>query len=157
MKTKITLLLVAGCLLCSWNLMKKNPMKKAEWLIGTWENITPRGSIYESWSKVNEQEYKGMSFMLKEQDTIVFENIRLTCEKNQLFYIPVVKNQNGGEPVRFTSKEITEDRLVFENLAHDFPQMIAYTKIGSDSLFAEISGIVKEQKRKQGFPMKRVN
>lgn len=77
-------------------------------------------------------------------------------EKNKLYYIPTVKNQNEGLPVRFAAKTISENQLVFENPQHDFPQIIAYTKITSDSLIAEISGTKNGQKRKQTFPMKRM-
>lgn len=131
-------------------------LRKVEWLIGTWENKTLRGSMYETWDKTSEREYSGKSYILQEKDTIVFESIRLVQEQNELFYIPIVQNQNGGLPVRFTAKTISETQVVFENLHHDFPQLISYTKISSDSLVAEISGIKNGQVRKQTFPMRNV-
>lgn len=51
---------------------------------------------------------------------------------------------------------MSETQLVFENLKHDFPQIISYTKVTSDSLVAEISGTKNGQKQKQIFPMKRI-
>src|SRR5690606_21013709 len=107
------------------------------WLIGTWENTKAKGSVYETWSKSDVNEFSGKSYMVKEQDTIVFENIRLVREQNKLFYIPTVKNQNENLPVRFIAKTISETQLVFENLQHDFPQIISYTRINADSLLAE--------------------
>ena len=94
--------------------------------------------------------------MVKVQDTIVFENIRLVQEKEGIFYIPVVKNQNDGLPVRFVAKTISDTKLIFENPEHDFPQIISYTKISSDSLVAEISGTKNGQIQRQTFRMKRV-
>jgi hypothetical protein len=135
---------------------KTNDITKAEWLIGTWENKTPKGRIYETWSKTNDNEFSGKSYVIKDNDTIVFENIRLVQQQDGLFYIPVVKNQNDGLPVRFATKTISETQLVFENSKHDFPQIISYTKITSDSLVAEISGTKNGQERKQTFPMKRM-
>lgn len=131
-------------------------IKKAEWLIGTWECKTLEGKSYESWSKATEQEYVGKSYMLNEKDTVVFERIRLVQEGDGLFYIPTVMDQNGGQPVRFAKKMVSDTQLVFENPQHDFPQMISYTQIGSDSLIAEISGTINGQEQKQSFPMKRV-
>lgn len=156
---KITILLFAaiGILaLCSWIGHFQNDIKKAGWLIGTWENKTQRGSLFETWSQLNENEFSGKSYMVKDKDTMLFETIRLLQEKEQLFYIPVVKNQNDGQPVRFALKSISENALVFENPAHDFPQVISYTRIAPDSLLAEISGTRNGQLRKQSFPMKKI-
>lgn len=154
--TNIFIGLVGFVVLCAWTIKQINDIEKAEWLIGTWENKTSRGSIYETWIKANDNEFSGKSYVVKEQDTIVFETIKLVQEQNGLFYVPTVKNQNEGLPVRFSTKTISETQLVFENLQHDFPQIISYTKITSDSLVAEISGTKNGQEKKQTFPMKRV-
>ena len=158
MKTgnKFFIAIVSLIIFCAWKTKQSNDIKKAEWLIGTWENKTSKGSIYENWSKVNDNELAGKSYIVKEKDTIVFENIRLAQERDGLFYIPTVKNQNDSLPVRFATKTISETQLVFENQQHDFPQIISYTKISADSLVAEISGVKNGHGSKQTFPMKRV-
>lgn len=154
---KKSIVIITGLLiLCAWTIRQGNDIKKAEWLIGTWENKTSKGSIYETWSRKNNQEFSGKSYIIKEKDTVVFENIQIVQDKKELLYIPTVKNQNGGLPVRFTAKVISESQLVFENSGHDFPQTISYTKTGENSLIAEISGIKNGQERSQFFPMKRV-
>lgn len=155
MKKKTVIAIVTVIAFCSWTAQQKSGIKKAEWLIGTWENKTQRGSIYETWTKINDHELHGKSYILKEKDTIIFETIRLVQEPGGLVYIPTVKNQNNNSPVRFTSKTISDNSIVFENLKHDFPQIISYTKVSSDSLVAEISGTKNGQERKQVFPMKR--
>ncbi|MCZ6703881.1 MAG: DUF6265 family protein [Ignavibacteria bacterium] len=158
MKTRLNIvfIIVGISIFYGCNTDTEKQIKKAEWLIGTWENKTSRGSIFETWNRVNDNELSGKSYILKDKDTIVFETIRLLQENDILFYIPVVNNQNDGLPVRFTSKTISDTKLVFENLKHDFPQLISYSKINTDSLVAEISGIKNGQERKQTFPMKRV-
>jgi len=155
-RTNFFIALVGFMVLCAWTIKQTNDIEKAEWLIGTWENKTSRGNIYETWSKTTDNEFSGKSYIVKEQDTIVFENIRLVQEQDGLFYIPTVKNQNDGLPVRFSTKTISETQLTFENPKHDFPQIISYIQISADSLVAEISGIKNGQERKQTFPMKRV-
>lgn len=155
--TKIFFAIVGFCFLCGWTVNRTNDIEKAKWLIGTWEAKTQKGSIYETWVKINENEYSGESYIIKEKDTIVFENIRLVQEKGGLFYIQTVKNQNEALPVRFESKMISETQLIFQNKLHDFPQIISYTKIGVDSLVAEISGKKNGKERKQTFPMKRMH
>lgn len=124
--------------------------------MGTWEHKTPKGSMYETWKKVSRNELIGTSYKIKDKDTIVFETIRLIDDNNVLFYIPVVKDQNGGAPISFKEKMISETQLVFENKMHDFPQCITYTKIGADSLRAEISGVRNEKQDRRYFPMKRI-
>lgn len=158
MKTgiKSIIAIVSFIVICAWITNQIGDIKKAEWLIGTWENKTPKGSIYETWNKTSDTEFAGKSYIVKEKDTLVFENIQLIQEQDRLFYIPTVKNQNNGWPVRFAPKIISETKLVFENPQHDFPQIISYTKITADSLVAEISGIKNGQERKQIFSMKRV-
>lgn len=154
--TKILIAIVVLAVIGAWTMKQKTDITKAEWLIGTWENKTPKGSIYETWNKTNKTELAGKSYIVKEKDTVVFENIRLVQEKDGLFYIPTIKNQNDGFPVRFANKTISETQLVFENPQHNFQQIISYTKITSDSLVVEISGTKNGQERRQTFPMRRV-
>lgn len=143
--------------LCGWNIYLEKQIKKAEWLLGTWENNTSGSSIYESWLKVSDDEFSGLTYILKKGDTVVFENIRLVQENDTLFYIPAVKDQNKGMSVRFALNTISDTEMVFENSKHDFPQIISYRRINADSLVAEISGMKKGREQKQIFPMKRVN
>lgn len=156
MKKRLFLAAMVFVFFCSWTIGFESKINKASWLIGTWENKTSRGSIYEAWVKVNDQEFSAKSYALKEKDTMVFEQVRLLQEAGKLFYIPTVKNQNGGLPVRFALKTMNDTTLVFENPQHDFPQVISYTKIDKDHLIAEISGVKNGQERKQTFPMQRI-
>ncbi len=156
MKPKFFISITALLILCACTISQHNDIKKTEWLIGTWENKTTKGSIYETWNKKNDHEFSGKSYIIQEKDTIVFENIQIVQDKKELFYIPTVKNQNGGLPIRFSAKMISDNKLVFENPAHDFPQVISYTKTGENMLIAEISGTKNGQKRNQIFPMKRI-
>lgn len=128
----------------------------SHWLLGTWVNLTPRGAVYESWTRQADGSLAGKSYAIKGADTLVFETVQLIREKDVLLYIPTVPNQNQGQPVRFTATKVSAEQLVFENAAHDFPQRISYTRIHQDSLVAEIAGMRNGQLRKQTFPMKRV-
>ena len=153
---KSIFILLAILIICSCAILSKSPIKKSEWLIGTWENKTSKGSIYEAWKRDGKNTFSGKSYILKGQDTVLFETISLVQEADGFFYIPNVKNQNNNQPVRFALQKITKTVMVFENPDHDFPSIISYTKINADSLLAEISGTKNEQIRKQSFPMRRV-
>jgi len=156
MKTSLYIGLIILFFFSAWKVEDGQPIEKASWLIGTWENKAVRGSVYESWSMLNENELSGRSFMIKDQDTIVFEHIRLVQEGDMLVYIPTVEDQNNKLPVRFTQKSVTDSELIFENMNHDFPQVIQYTRITKDSLVAEISGEIRGKMKKQTFPMKKI-
>lgn len=157
MKTNIILIACLGIVAFFSSVVNDNPqLKQAEWLIGTWENQSQRGTIYEKWSKISDLEFSGKSFALAENDTIVFETLQLIEKQDGIFYIPTVKNQNDGQPVSFSLKKISETELFFENPEHDFPQYISYTRVLPDSLIAEISGMRGGQERKITFRMRKV-
>jgi Domain of unknown function (DUF6265) len=157
MKKTILLTALGALLFISWSSNQINEFKKTNWLIGTWKNETSRGTLYETWTPINAVELQGKSYMIKDTDTLVFETIKLVAEKENLFYIPTVDNQNGQKPVRFTMTSLTDSMMVFENPKHDFPQVISYKRIAADSLVAEISAVKRGNVRKQTFPMVRIN
>ncbi|ANH80699.1 hypothetical protein A8C56_06660 [Niabella ginsenosidivorans] len=74
--TKIIIAIAGFIVFCAWITNQIDGIKKAKWLIRTWENKTPEGSIYETWNKTNNTEFAGKSYIVKEKDTIVFENIQ---------------------------------------------------------------------------------
>lgn len=159
MKTSTSLIVVLICTAVSQCVFAQStgknsaPIKQAEWLLGTWQNTTPRGVLVEQWQKLNDSTYTGKSYFWAGKDTAFTENIALEQRGGKLYYIPTVKNQNNGKPVKFTQ---TGAGLVFENPAHDFPQKITYQQVKPDSLLAEISGMSKGKPRSQKFPMGRV-
>lgn len=157
MKKNIGFALLAVGLISSLTFQSNKKLEELDWLIGTWKISTSRGTSYETWIKKSDLEFCGKSFGVKDQDTIVFETIRLIQEKDQLFYIPTVENQNENKPVWFALKTKSDNEWVFENPEHDFPQRIRYARITEDSLIAEISGSKNGRERKQLFPMRRVN
>lgn len=156
MKTKL-IILTGFVTLCSWNYQIVTQIKKAEWLTGTWQNKTAEGTIYESWKKSSDKLLTAKSYMLQGKDTVVFETIDIEQNREGLFYIPRVKNQNANLPVRFVLISATDRQLVFENKTHDFPQIISYTRIKADSLIAEISGVENGKTRKEIFSMSKVS
>ena len=76
-----------------------------DWLLGLWKNETKKGVIFESWSKEGEQEYKGVSFIVKDRDTTILETIQLLQEDNEMYYIPTVNTQNNAKPVHFLASK----------------------------------------------------
>ena len=135
---------------------KNQPITHAKWLIGSWKNQSAKTVDIETWKKLNDSTFIGRSYSLTGGDTVSSEHIRMEQHKGKLYYIPTVKNQNGGKAVTFMLTSSNNKHVVFENPEHDFPQKITYTQITNDSLVAEISGTKKGWQKAIQFPMKRV-
>lgn len=131
-------------------------LEKADWFLGEWQNNSPEGNATEVWEKENDSTFVGKSYFVIGKDTVSSETISLEQNGKQLFYIPTVKDQNAGQPVKFTITSSSSNQLIFENPKHDFPQKISYTQKTNDSLLAEISGIMNGKLNSQKFPMTRV-
>ena len=142
---------------CAMKSKQNTTFDKTLWLLGTWENKTSRGSIYEHWTAALPHSLSGKSYMIRGQDTTVFETITVKEDADGLWYIPTVTNQNNNRAVKFKAKVVEDSLMVFENLRHDFPQVISYRLVTPDSLLAEISGNKDGNQRSQRFPMRRID
>lgn len=137
------------------------PSKKAitlgrlNWFLGAWENTTAEADMRENWEKENDSLYRSESYVTVGKDTVFHEWIELTQRKDSIFYIVSVKNQNKEKPVTFYATKVSTTEVVFENPKHDFPTKISYKKITSDSLVAEISGVLKGKPAREQYPMKK--
>lgn len=141
-------------------------MTKAIWLEGIWENANEYGAMRETWEVLNDSTLKGIvtattyaaptsdDEILVQIDTL--ETISLEERNGSIFYIPAVKDQNKGLPVKFRLISSSDSELKFENPEHDFPQIIHYTKVNEDSIFAAVSGNWEGKMVEEKFPFKRV-
>jgi len=136
------------------NIARYEKLDKADWLLGNWFNSGQDGEATETWEKANDSTFKAKSFVIAGTDTVFYESVSLEQRNNEVSYVVRVKDQQE-EPVSFRLTSSTASPLVFENPQHNFPTKITYTKITEDSLYAEISGTVKGQERKEGFPFKK--
>ena len=135
---------------------ENSQIQKVKWLEGTWENKKPKGSIFETWIVKSNTELKRTSFKIVEGDTLILETIRLTEETSQLYFIPLVQNQNDQKPIRFALDFLSERKMQFVNLEHDFPNFITYEMVNQDSLVASINGKENKEETRRLFPMRRI-
>jgi hypothetical protein len=141
-------------------------IETTSWLPGIWENANEFGAMREIWEVVNDSTLQGTvtatTFELPNSkdngginiDTL--ETITLEERNGSIFYIPAVKDQNQGLPVKFKLISSSDSELKFENPDHDFPQLIHYIKVNEDSIFATVSGQFEGQPVEEKFPFKRV-
>lgn len=154
---KITLLtLILAVISCQKKeSVEKDKIKKADWLIGKWENTSPDGVLTENWQKVNDSTFSGSSYFIKGKDTIHQETITLEQKGENLTYNATVKGQNDDKAIVFPSTSESDKQLVFENPKHDFPQKITYTKGTNNTLTAEISGNLQGKLTTERFILKK--
>ncbi len=132
---------------------QKNPIKNLDWLVGTWKIASSQGIIQESWEMKNDSVLVGKSMFIKDGKEIPQETLTLVKEGNDVFYISTVIGQNNNLPVKFKVLFQRGTEFICENLTHDFPQRIAYRRIGQ-SLFASIEGKKNGKYGKQNFDFK---
>jgi hypothetical protein len=135
---------------------QQDPYVQLQKLNGVWKMETAKGPLYESWTKTSANEMRGGSFKTIGNDTIRFEDVRLSKSDQGIYYSPIVKNENGDKPVSFRMISSTDQRFVFENKEHDFPQRIIYHLIARDSMHAWIEGIQNGKEKTTDYYFKKI-
>ena len=116
----------------------RSTMTLFEKFLGTWQ--TRGGKSIEQWSKNGDGSYASRVFSLAGADTNWKEEARIFPEDNAWIFQNVVKGENDGKAVRFTSSIINDTSVQFSNPAHDFPTDINYTIVNDTTLNAFIIG-----------------
>ncbi len=113
--------------------------KTLEWLIGKWQRTNSKAgqSGYESWDKTSSIKFTGTGITQEGEKTIFEEQLELSIQDDQIFYI--VRLKGDPKPVAFKLTFISKDAFICENPEHDFPKKIAYTRNGKN-VKAVISG-----------------
>jgi len=93
----------------------------------------------------------GMSRTVIGGKTVEYEFLRIAVVGNALAY---VAKPSGQAEATFPLKSIDDGVVVFENLAHDFPQRIIYRRT-AEGVTARIEGTVKGETRGRDFPYSR--
>lgn len=132
----LTLLLFAACESRSTQSTSATPA----WLVGDWErtNEKPGKATFESWTKINDQEYHGTSFTLQHTDTLWQENVILHKTGTDWYYTVSQKGETGSTPFKLTA--FTSNGFVCENAENEFPKKIEYKSVDAQSFQATISG-----------------
>jgi len=152
-KTTLLLVLLTVVSCKKAETVEKDKIKLADWLIGTWENKSEDGVLTESWQKVNDSTFTATSYFIKNNDTLHAEKITLAQKGEMLLYSAAVNGQNNDKAIDFGSTTESENKLVFENPSHDYPQKITYSKGANNTLTAEISGNLQGKMTKEKFVM----
>ena len=134
---------------------RPSPFDQAAWLAGCWEALTNTRVTVEMWMPPMGELMLGASRTVAGGAVRGFEHLRIRSRGDTLVYTAI---PSGQTETSFRSTLLSRDSLVFENPAHDFPQRIAYRRVGTDSLSARVEG-PGQNNATQGFTiaMRRVD
>lgn len=132
-------------------------MANLKWLAGKWQQTIKEGTLFENWTVASADSMAGVSGLINGKDTLVTERIALTLRDGEIIYSPTVSGQNNNQPVPFKLTRSTADSFIFENPTHDFPSVISYVRINTDSMIATISGNPGGKPMSESFYMGRVS
>ena len=130
-------------------------LEHAGWLAGCWELRAPGRATLEMWMPPGGDLMLGASRTISGTAVSEFEHVRIRAEGGRLVYTAL---PSGQKEASFPSTHTSDTLLVFENLAHDFPQRILYRRRGADSIVARIEGPGSNNAtRGINFPMRRAS
>jgi len=131
---------------------EENPLDALAWISGTWEGQTGNIQMEETWTRPAGGLILGMHRDLFPGGRSFFEFLRIEQRGDDIVYIAMPRGENA---TAFRMTELQDNRAVFENPEHDFPQKIVYTTDG-DTLNATVEGIANGERRSSSWQWTRV-
>ena len=121
-------------------------------LVGHWEGPLGGGTFIEKWEKRTADYLQGEGFWIRNGDTILVEDISIRKLGPHWAYIAII---NNSAPTLFTATEMKNNRWVFKNPEHDYPQEVGYELRNKNELEAWTDGKVNGKARKDEYFLKR--
>lgn len=150
----LRLALVAGLSAMAGAHAAEPALPRLAWLAGCWKADPGEAGSVEHWLPAAGGNMLGVSRTVRQGKTVAYEFTRITEGPDGM---PVFHAMPSGQsPSSFPAVKLTDREVVFENLAHDFPQRVVYA-VDGDRLNARIEGQRNGQARVVPFPMQRVS
>jgi hypothetical protein len=114
-----------------------------------------KSDIFEEWETVDENELVGTSYNinLSTDEKYISEILFLKKFGDQWAYVAAPVKQTI---TLFALDEYSENKFIFENKEHDFPQKIIYDFKNEDELIATLEGIVNGKLERVEFVFTRI-
>jgi hypothetical protein len=113
------------------------------WMAGCWRQSAVGQTVDEVWLNPGGGSLLGVSRSLDGDSLRSYELMLIRPGSNGL----VFEASPSGQPAAaFLAAAATDSSITFQNLTHDYPQVIRYTRRG-DSLLAMITGTVRDRQR----------
>ncbi len=128
-------------------------IEKLNWMTGTWTQKKDGETVQESWLGPGGKMMAAVNLTVSAKRGTSFEFLRIVESTSGLAYLA---NPGGKPPVEFKLKELGDKRVVFENLAHDFPQRVLYWIEPDGAMKARIEGTVQGKARGMEWRLERL-
>jgi hypothetical protein len=123
------------------------------WMTGCWMQVRANGRVDEQWMAPGGGVMLGMSRTLKDGKLREYEFLRIAPGADGK--LGFIADPSGQPEATFPLKEITDDSVVFEEPAHDFPQRILYKRVDANTIIARIEGQIGGLARSVDYPYTR--
>ena len=105
--------------------------------------------MFESWTKSdgsdNSENFtvimSGYSHYNNGVDSVPIEIMNVVDRNGKYYLDAIVIMQNEGHPVSFELTKHSAELMQFENQEHDFPKVLSYAKIHTDTLGIKVGGV----------------
>ncbi len=111
-------------------------MQSIAFMTGCWQE-SAQGGLREHFTPAAENRMTGLSQFWRGNTIVDWEFHRLDLGPEGPILIPHPK---GVESVPFAATGVEENRVVFSNPEHDFPNRIIYHRVHADTLVATVEG-----------------
>lgn len=123
-------------------------IERLAWLAGSWGSSQDARETEEHWMSPKGGLMLGMNRTIDKARKTSFEYLRIeqrstAAGKRTIWY---VASPSGNAPTEFKLTKLENEEVVFENLTHDFPQYVIYSRNG-DALTARIEGEIAGEKK----------
>ena len=107
------------------------------WLTGCWRMTRGATVVDERWSDMQGGLMLGTGRTVHNGRAVDYEFTRITLSGDTLAFHAI---PGGQSPTAFMAVSHEADSVVFANPQHDFPKLVAYKRLGADSLHAWVEG-----------------
>ncbi|QQS37996.1 MAG: hypothetical protein IPM56_08680 [Ignavibacteriales bacterium] len=115
---------------------------------GKWKIDSDKTEMFEHWVIVNDNELSGESYVEVNGTKEIIERLCLKKIGDYWLYIAVPAGQT---PTLFVLTDITDNKFIFVNEEHDFPQKVIYYFHGDGKLTAAIEGVLNGKTKRNEF------
>lgn len=113
------------------------PLDQVAWLGGCWQSAAGPRVVTEMWMPADGGVMIGGGRTVVAGKARAFEHLRLRADGDALVYTAIPSGQRETD---FRSTAVSATGFTVENLAHDFPQRIVYTRTGDAAFTARVEG-----------------
>ncbi len=125
------------------------------WLSGCWKTGNAEPGSGEQWTLPAGGAMLGTSRVIRQGEMAEFEFMQVrTMDDGALVFIA---QPSGSPPTMFPLKALDATGVTFENLEHDFPQRVMYSRAENGNLAARIEGMLNGVMESVDYPMARVD